>query len=52
MEEFRDNQHGSVVRKRKYTLAEFDENQREYRFKVKTETAMLEKYGELNGSIQ
>ena len=27
-----------VVRKRKYTKAEMDENQRDYRFKVKTET--------------
>ena len=32
-------------------MAEFDENQREYRFKVKTETKLLEQFGDLESSI-
>ena len=42
MEEFRDNPQSEVVRRRKFTMAELDENQREYRFKVKAETKLLE----------
>ena len=32
-------------------MAEYDENQREYRFKVLTETKLLEQYGDLEDSI-
>ena len=43
MEELKVSQYQEgPVRKRKYTMAEFDENQRDYRFKIKNDIKLEE----------
>lgn len=36
------NRQDGPIRKRKYTMAEFDENQRDYRFKIKSDIKLEE----------